>query len=72
MAGAVDYLWVDGTFASPTEINRPIEEVPHPMMGRTRELVKDARAALWFIHVNNSNAEIGAPDVLREGMEFPL
>ena len=42
------------------------------MMGRTRELLKGSRAALWFIHVNNSNAEIDAADVLKEGMEFSL
>jgi pyrroloquinoline quinone biosynthesis protein B len=72
LADTVDYAWLDGTFASPTEINRPIEEIPHPMMSRTRELLKGARAALWFIHLNNSNAEIDAPDVVAEGMEFPL
>jgi pyrroloquinoline quinone biosynthesis protein B len=72
MADAVDYAWVDGTFASPAEIGRPIDEIPHPMMGRTRELLRGSRAALWFIHVNNSNAEIDAADVLKEGMEFSL
>jgi pyrroloquinoline quinone biosynthesis protein B len=72
MADTVDYAWLDGTFASPTEIGRPIDEIPHPMMSRTRELLKGSRAALWFIHVNNSNAEIDAADVLKEGMEFPL
>jgi pyrroloquinoline quinone biosynthesis protein B len=72
LADTVDYAFLDGTFASPTEINRPIEEIPHPMMSRTRELVRGARARLWFIHVNNSNAEIDAADVAREGMTFPL
>lgn len=72
LANAVDYAWLDGTFASPSELNRPIEEIPHPMMARTRELLKDTRAALWFIHLNNSNAELDAPDVAREGMTFPL
>ena len=72
VAGTVDYAFVDGTFASPTEINRPIEEIPHPLMSRTRELLRGARAKLWFIHLNNSNAEIDAPDVVKEGMTFPL
>jgi pyrroloquinoline quinone biosynthesis protein B len=72
LADEVDYAFLDGTFASPEEINRPIDEIPHPMMGRTRELLKGARAQLWFIHVNNSNAELDAPDVAREGMRFPL
>lgn len=72
LADSVDYAFLDGTFASPSEINRPIEEIPHPMMGRTRELLKGARAKLWFIHINNSNAEIDAPDAAKEGMTFPL
>ena len=72
LAGSVDYAFLDGTFASPTEINRPIEEIPHPMMSRTRELLRGTRAALWFIHINNSNAEIDAPDVAKEGMTFPM
>lgn len=72
VADAADYAFVDGTFASPAEINRPIEEIPHPLMSRTRELLRGARAALWFIHINNSNAEIDAPDVATEGMTLPM
>ena len=72
LADAADYAFVDGTFASPAEINRPIEEIPHPLMGRTRELLRGARAAIWFIHINNSNAEIDGPDVAKEGMTFPI
>ena len=72
LAGSADYAFLDGTFASPTEINRPIEEIPHPMMSRTRELLRGTRAALWFIHINHTNAEIDAPDVVREGMTFEM
>jgi pyrroloquinoline quinone biosynthesis protein B len=72
VAGAVDYAFLDGTFASPAEINRPIEEIPHPMMSRTRELLKGVKAKLWFIHINNSNAEIDSSDVVKEGMTFPM
>ena len=72
LADTVDLAFVDGTFASPTEISRPIEEIPHPLMSRTRELLKGARAHLWFIHINGTNAEIDAPDVVKEGMRFPL
>jgi pyrroloquinoline quinone biosynthesis protein B len=72
LAGAVDLAFLDGTFASPTEVNRNIEEIPHPMMPRTRELLKGTRAKLWFIHINHTNAEIDAPDVVREGMTFPM
>jgi len=72
LANTVDYAFLDGTFASPTEINRPIEDIPHPMMSVTRALLKGARAKLWFIHINNSNAEIDHADVVKEGMTFPL
>ncbi len=72
LANTVDYAFLDGTFASATEINRPIEEIPHPLMSRTRELLKGVKAKLWFIHINNSNAEIDHADVVKEGMSFPL
>jgi pyrroloquinoline quinone biosynthesis protein B len=72
VASAVDLAFLDGTFASPTEVNRNIEEIPHPMMGRTRELLKGARAKLWFIHINHTNAELEADDVVREGMSFDM
>jgi pyrroloquinoline quinone biosynthesis protein B len=72
LADTVDYALLDGTFASANEINRPIEEIPHPLMSRTRELLKGARARLYFIHLNNSNAEIDRPDVAREGMTVPM
>lgn len=72
LANTVDYAFLDGTFASPLEINRPIEEIPHPLMSRTRELLAGTKARLWFIHVNNSNAEIDHPDVAREGATFPM
>ena len=72
VANTVDLAFLDGTFASPTEVNRNIEEIPHPMMSRTRELLKGTRAKLWFIHINHTNAELEAADVVREGMVFPL
>ena len=72
LADAVDFAFLDGTFASPSEVNRNIEEIPHPMMSRTRELLKGSRARLLFIHINHTNAEIDAQDVAREGATFPL
>jgi pyrroloquinoline quinone biosynthesis protein B len=72
LANSVDLAFLDGTFASPTEINRNIEEIPHPMMSRTREVLKGTRAKLWFIHINHTNAEIDAADVVREGMLFDM
>jgi pyrroloquinoline quinone biosynthesis protein B len=72
LANTVDYAFLDGTFASATEINRPIEDIPHPLMSRTRELLSGIKAKLWFIHINNSNGEIDAADVVKEGMTFPM
>jgi pyrroloquinoline quinone biosynthesis protein B len=72
IANTVDVALVDGTFASPTEVNRNIDEIPHPMMSRTRELLRGARAKLWFIHLNHTNAEIDAADVVREGQTFEM
>jgi pyrroloquinoline quinone biosynthesis protein B len=72
LADRVDYAFLDGTFASPTEVNRNIDEIPHPMMTRTREIVRGARARLWFIHINHTNAEIDAADVVREGATFEM
>lgn len=72
VANTVDLAFLDGTFASPTEVNRNIEEIPHPMMGRTRELLKGTKAKLWFIHVNHTNAELESDDVAHEGLTFPM
>lgn len=72
LADSVDLALVDGTFASPEEINRNIEDIPHPMMSRTRELLDGTRARLWFIHVNHTNREIDASDVVREGQVFAM
>ncbi len=68
-----DLAFLDGTFASASELpGRNITEVPHPLMSATRQLLRGARARVWFIHLNHTNAEIDAPDVVREGMEFEL
>jgi pyrroloquinoline quinone biosynthesis protein B len=74
LADGADYALLDGSFASPDELGkgRRVEEVPHPLMARTRELLRGARARLLFIHVNHTNAELDAPDVARDGMELEL
>lgn len=72
LADTVDLALLDGTFASPAEVNRNIEEIPHPMMSRTRQLLRGVRARLWFIHINHTNTEIGADDVVREGQVFEM
>lgn len=73
LAEAVDYAFLDGTFASAAEIpGRSIADIPHPMMGDTRARLKAARAQLWFLHLNHTNPELDAPDVARMGARFPM
>ncbi|MCO5297400.1 MAG: MBL fold metallo-hydrolase [Fimbriimonadaceae bacterium] len=72
LADKVDLLFVDGTFGEPAEIGRNLAEIPHPMVPHTRELLRGARAKLWFIHLNHTNAERDAPDAVKEGMRFEL
>jgi pyrroloquinoline quinone biosynthesis protein B len=72
IGASVDFAFLDGTFASPAEVNRNIDEIPHPMMARTRELLRGTAARLLFIHINHTNAELEADDVAREGMTFEM
>jgi pyrroloquinoline quinone biosynthesis protein B len=56
---ANDILLVDGTFYAEGEIARPMNEVPHPFVTETRELLKGLspaeRRKVYFIHFNHSN-----------------
>lgn len=74
LANEVDYLLVDGTFASMEELpGRDISQVPHPLMSETRALLEGTRAKLWFIHLNHSNpAVVDGKDIAREGTVFGL
>jgi pyrroloquinoline quinone biosynthesis protein B len=73
LAETADLAFLDGTFASPSEVQgRDISEIPHPMMSVTRKLLAGVRARVWFIHINHTNAELDARDVVREGMSFEL
>lgn len=74
LADGVDYVLLDGTFASMDELpGRDISQVPHPLMSETRALLAGTRAKLWFIHLNHSNPSIvDGQDVAREGMTFAL
>ena len=73
LADDVDYAFVDGTFASANEIpGRAIADIPHPLMPVTRELFKGRRAQLWFIHLNHTNRELDAPDVVKDGARFVM
>jgi pyrroloquinoline quinone biosynthesis protein B len=73
LADTVDYVFLDGTFASATEIpGRSIADIPHPLMSDTRARLKGARAQLWFIHLNHTNAELDSKDVVRDGQRFGM
>ncbi len=73
LADTADLAFLDGTFASSSEIpGRGFADIPHPMMPATRELLKGTRAQLWFIHINHTNAEIEAKDVVKDGTRFPI
>ena len=70
----VDLAFLDGTFASAAEVQgRSYDEIRHPLMPDTRRRLAGTSADVWFIHLNHTNPElVGAPDVVREGMEFEL
>jgi pyrroloquinoline quinone biosynthesis protein B len=71
LANQVDLAFLDGTFASADEIpGRSTADIPHPLMPATRDLLRGTRAALWFIHVNHTNRELEAPDVVRDRQRF--
>ena len=73
LADQVDILLLDGTFAAAGEIpGRAIADIPHPLIPATRTLLKGASGAVWFIHLNHTNQQIGAKDVARDGQRFPL
>lgn len=73
LADTVDYLFLDGTFAAAGEIpGRSMADIPHPMMSDTRARLKGTRAQLWFIHLNHTNPDLDAADVVRDGQRFGM
>jgi pyrroloquinoline quinone biosynthesis protein B len=73
LVDTVDLAFLDGTFASADELpGRSITDIPHPLMPATRALLKGTRAKVWFIHLNHTNREFGAADVVRDGAIFPF
>ena len=59
MLSNVDYAFIDATFYSSDEINRNIEEIPHPLVMETMDLLSDLpyeqRNKVYFIHMNHTN-----------------
>ncbi len=73
IADTVDLVLLDGTFASADEIpGRSIADIPHPLIPATRELLRGVHAQVWFIHLNHTNRQIDAKDVVRDGQTFDM
>jgi pyrroloquinoline quinone biosynthesis protein B len=67
----VNLAFLDGTFASADEVpGRTTADIPHPLIPVTRSLLKGTSAQVWFIHINHTNKELGAPDVVKDGQRF--
>lgn len=54
-----DYLLLDATFYDEKEINRDINEIPHPLVIETIQLLDhlpiDQKNKIYFIHMNHTN-----------------
>ena len=59
MLSNVDYAFIDATFYTNNEINRDINEIPHPLVIETMDLLADLpdyqRDKVYFIHMNHTN-----------------
>lgn len=54
-----DYLLLDATFYDSKEINRDINEIPHPLVTETMSLLdnlsSELKVKVYFIHMNHTN-----------------
>tara|TARA_B100000674_G_C37802868_1_gene897342 strand:+ start:100 stop:1014 length:915 start_codon:yes stop_codon:yes gene_type:complete len=54
-----DYLLLDATFYDSNEINRDINEIPHPLVSETINLLESlsqkSKNKVYFIHMNHTN-----------------
>ena len=55
----VDYAFIDATFYTNDEINRDIDEIPHPLVIETMDLLSELpdyqKDKVYFIHMNHTN-----------------
>ena len=73
LVDTANMAFLDGTFASADELpGRSIADIPHPLISTTRDLLRGSKAAVWFIHLNHTNKELGARDVVTDGQRFPF
>ncbi len=75
----VDVALLDGAFYSGTEVpGRPIEEIPHPLIPHSMDILQDAvrdGSRVIFTHMNNTNPALDAgsaeeAEVRRRGFEL--
>ena len=75
----VDYAFIDATFYTNDEINRDIDEIPHPLVIETMDLLSELpdyqRDKVYFIHMNHTNQMLDpnsdtTRDVLRKGFNI--
>jgi len=59
IAKEFDFLLIDATFYDSKEINRDINEIPHPLVTETIDLLsglnRENRSKVYFIHMNHTN-----------------
>jgi pyrroloquinoline quinone biosynthesis protein B len=59
MVKKYDYLLLDATFYEEKEINRDINEIPHPLVKETLNIFKNIslkdKNKIYFIHMNHTN-----------------
>jgi pyrroloquinoline quinone biosynthesis protein B len=59
LAKEFDFLLIDATFYDSKEINRDINEIPHPLVTETIDLLSGldlkSRNKVYFIHMNHTN-----------------
>ena len=69
----VDYALIDGTFYNGIELNRDMQEIPHPSVEETvnlfmKEPLKE-RNKIYFIHINHTNPILTNKDNIRNDIE---
>jgi len=67
-----DYLLIDATFYDEKEINRDINEIPHPLVTETINLLVDLpieqKNKVYFIHMNHTNMMLDPESVLAKNV----
>ena len=65
-----DFLLLDATFYNEKEINRDINEIPHPLVTETMQLLNklplDQKNKIYFIHMNHTNMMLDPNSKLSE------